>query len=97
MAISKVTKSEFGKLDRKDWWKGLWMAAFTGLSAAALELVTTGFTFDLNTLQYLVGGALAGIAAYLSKNTVTNSEDKMFKKETRKAKRVAKRLAKKIK
>lgn len=74
----KRSKSQFGTLDTRDFWKGLYTAAFTGLTASLLELISTGFTFDKETLVFLLVGVISGISGYLTNSTFTNSENIPF-------------------
>ena len=84
--MNKVKKSEYGKLDLRDWIKGLIVAGLTGAIAAIYE-AGTSWSFDKETLNFLLGGLIAGMLGYITKNKYSNSNDVPFTKEPKKVKR----------
>jgi hypothetical protein len=79
--IKKNKGSEFGKLNMNDFWKGISTGALTGVIGALMEVGVAGLTFSKTTLLVLVGGALSGMLAYLTRKGTTNSEGKQFTTE----------------
>ena len=75
-------KSTFGKLNAKDFIKGFAVALITAILTSALQLFQAGpvewsFAFWQPTIY---GGITAGIA-YIIKNWLTNSDDKLLTPE----------------
>lgn len=73
--------SEFLKLKKADFWKGLIVAVFSA-AASSLYTVLTGAT-DFTSLnwQQVEISAGAGFVAYLLKNLFSNSDGSTFKAE----------------
>ena len=69
-------KSEFLKLDQRDWLKGLVMVVLSSILTIALEVLQKGsLDFDWNKIA--VVGLTAGVA-YILKNLGTDQNDKML-------------------
>jgi hypothetical protein len=77
----EIIKSEFGRLSKDDGYKALFMAVISGALGALLEVLSSGWSLDKETLNYVLIGAITGGLGYVTKNFGTNSEDKLFKLE----------------
>lgn len=76
-------KSNFLKLDTKDFLKGLVLAVLTAIITALYSLVQTGELASIN-VNLVLTTAISSALAYLMKNLATNSDDKILKKEIKK-------------
>jgi len=78
-------KSGFLKLDWKDFLKGLLVTVITSIIVGIQQAIQAG-TFPTTWAQWsviLIASFSAGLA-YLLKNLLTNSEEKVFNKEPEK-------------
>lgn len=74
--------SEFLKLKKADFWKGLLVAVLTACFTALTSAITNATDFASFNWQSVVLAAVSGFVAYLSKNLFTNSAGEIFKKES---------------
>ena len=74
-------KSEFGKLKKADFWKGLFLAVITALLSSIVTVAQA--TFDLKSINYtpILSSAVIAFCSYLIKNIFTNSNDEILKPE----------------
>ena len=72
-------KSKLFRLGKKDWIKTLVHAIFGAVVNSALNSLQTGQVIDGKALA--VGAAIAGLGS-IGKNLSTNSDDKVFTKES---------------
>lgn len=79
-----MTKSKLFNLDVKDLLKGALMIVISSVIAGLYQLVNAGdlaALFEWATLKPILLTGLGAGLAYILKNFVTNSEDKVLKKE----------------
>ena len=76
-------KSKFLTLDLKDFLRGLLVAFLTAVIRGVIEMLDTGAVFTWLTLKPVLIAGVSGALAYLLKCLMTNSQDKMFKREPR--------------
>ena len=77
-------KSKLFNLDLKDLLKGALIAALVIIATGLLTIIDSGNIADLIKWIFLKPILLAGVAGFLSyliKNFLTNSDDKILKKE----------------
>jgi hypothetical protein len=80
-------KSEFLKLKKVDFWKGMIVAGFsTAVSTigtwATIIIESQSFEWSWITLAKAAGvGFIGGFSGYISKNLFSNSDGEPFKKE----------------
>lgn len=74
--------SAFGKLNLADLGKGLLIAFGTVVLAGIVNAFNEGRLPTLSELGSLALAGLAAAGAYLLKNLFSNSENKLFKKES---------------
>jgi len=74
-------KSNFLKLDVKDLLRGLLMAILTSVVLGLGNVLQTGVMPDFITIKGILLTGLAAGFVYLGKNLLTNSEDKLLKKD----------------
>ena len=77
-------KSNLFKLDLKDLLKGALVSMLVIIATALLTIVENGdilTLMDWATLKPIIIAGISGFVAYLLKNFLTNSEDKILKKE----------------
>ena len=80
----KKMKSKLGKLSIKDLLKGALVAMVTIVATSLLTIVESGEILSLLewiTLKPIVLAGIGGFLAYILKNWLTNSDDKILKKE----------------
>ena len=82
-----MKNSEFLKLKKSDFWKGLIVACFgSAIStiSTAISMITDYTDFKWKTLLYaFLIGFISGLSGYLSKNLFTNSNGDPLKKEVK--------------
>lgn len=76
-----MEKSEFLKLKRADFWKGLIVAVLTALLTGLSTAISTAADFASFNWQSVVIASAGGFVAYLLKNLFTNSEGEILKTE----------------
>lgn len=77
----KKQNSNFGKLKKSDFWKGLLMAVLSSFTTALVSIFAN--LSDLKAINWtyvLIAGGV-GFLAYLQKNLFTNSDGEILKKE----------------
>lgn len=77
----KSNNSNFGKLKKADFWKGLLMAVLSSFTTALVSIFAN--LQDLKAINWtyvMIAGGI-GFLAYLQKNLFTNSDGNPFKKE----------------
>jgi hypothetical protein len=78
-------KSEFLKLGKSDWIRGLYITVGTQISTVLLVTLNSGKIPTLIELKVsTISGVAAGLA-YILKNLFTNSNNEILKKEAPKA------------
>jgi branched-subunit amino acid transport protein len=75
-------KSKLGKLNLKDWLRGLYIAVATPVLGAIIDSLNSGtFSFSWEFLKpFVIAGISAGLLYWL-KNLLTNSQDKILTAE----------------
>jgi hypothetical protein len=75
-------KSKFGKLDFKDWLKGLYLAVAAPVLGSLIDALNNGnFNFTWAFFQPYVFTGLGAAFAYILKNLLTNSKDELLTPE----------------
>ncbi len=73
--------SEFLKLKKADFWKGLIVAVFTALATALQNTLLNATDFASINFQAVAIAGASGFVAYIIKNLFSNSDGKPFTKE----------------
>lgn len=81
MSQKKINKSDFLDLNKRDFIRGLIVAALGGFTTATVEVLSTGISLDRNTLSYLLIGLLSGITGYLGLNYSTDNKGEFLPKK----------------
>lgn len=76
-----MEKSEFLKLKRADFWKGLIVAVLTALLTGLSTAIAGATDFASFNWQSVVLASAGGFVAYMLKNLFTNSEGEILKTE----------------
>lgn len=76
-----MEKSEFLKLKRADFWKGLIVAVLTAAVTGLSTAISTATDFASFNWQSVVLASAGGFVAYILKNLFTNSEGDILKAE----------------
>ena len=76
-------KSEFLKLKKSDFWKGLIVAILTAGFTALSSAISNATDFASFNWQSVVLASIGGFSAYIVKNLLTNSNGDTFKKENK--------------
>jgi len=74
-------KSEFLKLKKADFWKGLVVSVLSAAVTALYTAVTSAVDFASFNWQSVILSAAGGFIAYITKNLFTNSDGETFKSE----------------
>lgn len=75
--------SEFLKLKKADFWKGLVVAILTAGVTALSTAISNATDFASFNWQSVVLASAGGFVAYILKNLFTNSNGEAFKPETK--------------
>lgn len=73
--------SEFLKLKKADFWKGLIVSVLSAAIAALYTAITSATDFASFNWQSVVLAAAGSFVAYVTKNLFTNSDGETFKGE----------------
>jgi hypothetical protein len=73
--------SEFLKLKKSDFWKGLIVAVLTAGFTAVSSAVASANDFSSFNWQSVALASLGGFSAYIVKNLLTNSDGDTLKKD----------------
>lgn len=73
--------SEFLKLKKADFWKGLFVAVLTAAITALSNSIATATDFASFNWQIIVLSSAGAFVAYITKNLFTNSDGKLLKSE----------------
>jgi hypothetical protein len=73
--------SEFLKLKKADFWKGLIVAVFTAAVTALQSALLNASDFASINFQSIAIAGASGFVAYIIKNLLSNSDGKPFTKE----------------
>ena len=76
-------KSEFLKLKKSDFWKGLIVAILTAGFTALSSAISNATDFASFNWQGVVLASAGGFTAYIVKNLLTNSDGSILKKEAK--------------
>ena len=76
--------SDFLRLAKSDYIKGLIVAVATAVLATAYEILQSGISLSKAQLILIGKTAIAAAIAYLIKNGLTNSKDQFLTKEPKK-------------
>lgn len=76
-------RSEFLKLKKADFWKGLIVAILTAGVTTLSTAIANANDFASFNWQSVVLAAAGGFVAYIVKNFFTNSEGQTFKQEAK--------------
>lgn len=74
--------SEFGKLAKIDFWKGLIVAILSAISVTFINITGQASDFQSINWQLISLSAAGAFVGYLVKNFITNSEGDILKKES---------------
>lgn len=75
--------SQFFKLKKSDFWKGLIVAILTAGVTALSTAITNATDFASFNWQSVVLASAGGFVAYILKNLFTNSDGEILKKESK--------------
>lgn len=75
--------SQFLRLKKADFWKGLVVAVLTAGVTALSTAITNATDFASFNWQPVVLSSLGAFVAYLTKNIFTNSDGKILKNESK--------------
>lgn len=72
-------KSEFGKLGKADFWKGLIVALLTAFFSSVVVVFQNGIDFKTLNWFPVVSSTVIAFCSYILKNLFTNSDDQFLK------------------
>lgn len=76
-----MNNSEFLKLKKVDFWKGLIIAVLTAGITSLSTVLSNATDFASLNWQSIVIASIGGFVAYITKNLFTNSNGELLKKE----------------
>jgi hypothetical protein len=74
-------RSEFLRLNRRDFINGLIVTVFCALITGCYQIIANGGTFNWLTVKPVVIAALGAGVSYLTKNLLSNSKGEFMRKE----------------